>query len=412
LDFLSDWDLLYNSWQDVGKEIPHPALSGQSPISQGHSCEHCIKIPVGELLQSPGGRYKLCESVAQLEETAKGCDLYQMIFSSIGKSCSDTGPITVSAEPNDSHTVVGPDKRTDPTATPRLLVYLGRCDISSHCVLSDQYVGSATANVELPILPEYQSMSYILRLDAWLRECVSGHQHPQEPRGRTVRVPAWTNHPRPCPSARLPSRVLDVGHPRDLGTLCIRETRRQVVGRYIAVSHRWPEDPDRRILTTSKNIQERQKALAFQELPRTFQDAVTVARMLGVQFLWIDALCIKQDDTLDIGNELRRMEEVFTSAYCTIAATSARSWGDGFLRRSAETCVRLFDGSESSTKSVYVTRGGQNFSHDIEKAELNGRAWVLQERALSRRIIHFAAAQTYWECGLTIRCETIRQDRQ
>ncbi|GJC89928.1 hypothetical protein ColLi_12766 [Colletotrichum liriopes] len=48
-----------------------------------------------------------------------------------------------------------------------------------------------------------------------------------------------------------------------------------------------------------------------------------------------------------------------------------------------------------------------NFDLDVEQGELNKRAWVLQERALSRRTIHFAHNQTYWECGEGIRCETL-----
>ncbi|KAK3897697.1 hypothetical protein C8A05DRAFT_38726 [Staphylotrichum tortipilum] len=47
-----------------------------------------------------------------------------------------------------------------------------------------------------------------------------------------------------------------------------------------------------------------------------------------------------------------------------------------------------------------------NFASDVEGSELNQRGWVLQERALSHRTIHFASTQTYWECGHGIRCES------
>ncbi|KAI3547764.1 hypothetical protein CABS03_10036 [Colletotrichum abscissum] len=54
----------------------------------------------------------------------------------------------------------------------------------------------------------------------------------------------------------------------------------------------------------------------------------------------------------------------------------------------------------------YICEIIDNFEIDVEKGELNQRGWVLQERALSRRTLHFTSSQTYWECGEGIRCET------
>jgi hypothetical protein len=56
-----------------------------------------------------------------------------------------------------------------------------------------------------------------------------------------------------------------------------------------------------------------------------------------------------------------------------------------------------------------LAKWAKNFDRDLEEGELNQRAWVLQERALSPRTIHFTAGQTYWECGSVIRCESLVQ---
>jgi hypothetical protein len=131
------------------------------------------------------------------------------------------------------------------------------------------------------------------------------------------------------------------------------------------------------------------KQILFSELQETFQDAVIVTRRLGFQYLWIDSLCIVQNDNEELRSEMKNMEDIFSLASCTIAATSATSCKDRFLCR-----------------SVNGVSASNNFDDEIEKAELNTRGWVLQERALSRRTIHFGKTQTYWECGAGIACES------
>lgn len=74
---------------------------------------------------------------------------------------------------------------------------------------------------------------------------------------------------------------------------------------------------------------------SLSELPKTFQDAVKVTRELGVLYLWIDSLCIIQygDGGEDWKRESGRMENVFSYAYCTIAATATVDANSGFLER-------------------------------------------------------------------------------
>lgn len=108
------------------------------------------------------------------------------------------------------------------------------------------------------------------------------------------------------------------------------------------------------------------------------------------------------------------MEGVFASAYCTIAVTSATDSEVGFLERKLSNgsilaqddsgrrfyiCADIYD----SNKYVNI----DDFDDHVEKAPLNMRAWVMQERVLSRRTIHFSDKQMYWECGTGVYCETL-----
>ena len=93
---------------------------------------------------------------------------------------------------------------------------------------------------------------------------------------------------------------------------------------YVALPHCWGEsDKVPPYCTTQGNISDRQVKLSIAELPLTFRDAVKVTRGLKVQYLWIDSLCIMQGEGEDWKEESKRMEDVYTSAHCTIAATRA-----------------------------------------------------------------------------------------
>ncbi|KAK7224891.1 hypothetical protein V2G26_012894 [Clonostachys chloroleuca] len=160
-----------------------------------------------------------------------------------------------------------------------------------------------------------------------------------------------------------------------------------------------------RFCTTRQNYCCRLKSFRWDGLPKTFRDAVEVTRELGKQFLWIDALCIVQGPGGEWESEASGMEHVFSNAYCTIAADSAAGWKDDFLKSS------LWDQIVPGTVECNC-----DFKSGVEEGYLMKRAWVVQERVLSRRTIHFTesptnATHTYWECGNGARCQQFSQLR-
>jgi hypothetical protein len=72
-----------------------------------------------------------------------------------------------------------------------------------------------------------------------------------------------------------------------------------------------------------------QKAVQFSSLPRTFREAIAITRALGIAYLWVDSLCIIQDDDDDWRAESAKMGFVYEQAYCTIAATAASDGSQG-----------------------------------------------------------------------------------
>jgi len=101
------------------------------------------------------------------------------------------------------------------------------------------------------------------------------------------------------------------------------------------------------------------------------------------------------------------MEDVFSSAYCVIAASSARGQREGFLKGRKERQYLQLDGGDAKKGGLYVCRFIDNFDEHVLNSPLSKRGWVLQERALARRTIYFTDWQAYWECGNGVRCETM-----
>lgn len=232
-------------------------------------------------------------------------------------------------------------------------------------------------------------------LREWLRRCNESHSC----NGTFVETKTF-----------LPTRLLYVGNTNDPDSLRLVLATRIDGAKYIALSHRWgkiSEDEKEEFCTTKDNVNQRLSNFDISDLPKTFQDAIKVTRELHVSYLWIDSLCIIQagDDGKDWESEAKLMESVYSSAYCTIAATSARDMKDGFLDRKVSTEYLYVQ--DTSGQRFYICAGTDDFEVDVDKAELNTRAWVMQERVLSRRIIHFSANQMYWECGKGVHCENL-----
>ena len=233
---------------------------------------------------------------------------------------------------------------------------------------------------------------------AWLDDCDSNHKDCQ------------TSH------YPYPTRLIDVG---TLGNpklrLVVPRTDFKIHGqgnegirenRWITLSHAWGDLSNENVFWTSRqNIDFLREGIPFEQLPATFQDAVTTTRALNVRYLWIDAICIVYGQSGDFNEEAKRMEGVFSGAHCVIAASRATSQADGFLKPRTQGEYLTFQ--RGNQKPFYMCESINNFYQDVLEGPLNQRGWVLQERALARRTIFFTDTQTYFECGNGVRCETL-----
>ena len=207
-------------------------------------------------------------------------------------------------------------------------------------------------------------------------------------------------------TAALPIRLIDVGN-IDPEILRLYHCKRKETLKYAALSHCWGKlavEHKRQFCTTDDNFEARLNRFNFSDLPKTFRDAVQVTRELGIQYLWIDSVCIIQENKKDWEHEAKRMEGIFAMAYCTIAATSASNSNAGFLERNDRR--EFVHAQDALGRQFYLCTNIDDFDNDVGEAALNKRAWVMQERVLSRRTIHFSANQVYFECGKGVYCES------
>ncbi|KAL6801224.1 heterokaryon incompatibility protein domain-containing protein [Trichoderma sp. SZMC 28013] len=213
----------------------------------------------------------------------------------------------------------------------------------------------------------------------WLEQCTGNHSS----------CLAYTQHP-------LPTRVVDVGTSSESPRLLVTN---EMTAPYVALSYCWGSP--QQFVTTRGSLSSMTTAIDMANVSRVIADAITVVRRLGLRYLWVDALCIVQDDESDKRAEIARMRDIYKNAYCTLIAESATDSDDGFLHQRPEPDFpnyRLpFFKSEHIYSEVYL-RPEAAYEYKPHELTINTRAWTLEERLLSPRKLLYTPKQLRWEC--------------
>ncbi|KAI1420106.1 hypothetical protein F5Y12DRAFT_792268 [Xylaria sp. FL1777] len=366
-DYAPDNSIAQDVFSRLDPSIFSPRLNVPSTL-----CRRCRSLR----LWSPACSFS--DSPTGLEDKAKreNCELCHLLLQSIYSRVSLSGNQQVHFLRAGCYLTLRDDRK-------QIMANLCTTLPSTNTFLHDVQIG-------FPELPAAASETHLKVLKEWIADCDRSHDC------------------YPKADAFIPTRLLDIRDKRS-GTiqLIVNNQAHGKLGHYATLSHRWGSPQQHKFCTYKSNIKELKQGIKIESLPRTFQDAVYIAYGLGLRYLWIDSLCIIQDDPLDWETESKLMEHVFSSAYCTIAASCSFGSGDGFLKpRPARRSV-MMQGPQNSDAAYFVCETIDDFLQDVEKSELNQRGWVLQERALSRRTIYFSERQSYWECGGGVRCETM-----
>ncbi|KAH6639638.1 heterokaryon incompatibility protein-domain-containing protein [Boeremia exigua] len=257
---------------------------------------------------------------------------------------------------------------------------------ASASFVTDAYPLSHSSGRTKPLTGDTGSPGTMEQITQWLRDCS-------------------TNHPK-CliglDEAFVPTRLLDVStwHSYGIVRLVMSRTRLRRREPYVALSHRW-DDLVRATSTTRTNVAARLEVLDTKALPQRFVDAIKVTSSLGIRYLWIDSLCILQDDASDWGTEAALMSNIYRNAHCTISASLYSREPAGLFRRfevENDSTEMIVDDKDGRPTSIRVFKELTSWESLLKNSPLQNRGWCLQERELSPRVLHWTVEQVLWEC--------------
>lgn len=196
-----------------------------------------------------------------------------------------------------------------------------------------------------------------------------------------------------------PRRVIDVGND-GLSPRLHPTNQRDGLIAYCCLSYCWGGDQS--VRTTWDTLADYVKSIPADRLPRTIRDAIRATVKLGLRYIWIDALCIIQDDPVDKMREIANMPYIFKGARVTLLAASAATSTAGFLQprnnlgRVEDTCFKLpFSDAGGAKGSVILA---QKPLFETKSEPVDNRAWILQEQLLSPRLLIFGSERIWWSC--------------
>ncbi|KAK4083675.1 uncharacterized protein Triagg1_1337 [Trichoderma aggressivum f. europaeum] len=220
-----------------------------------------------------------------------------------------------------------------------------------------------------------------------LKTCIKDHDLCGKINASQLDSPQW-----------YPTRLIDVGTPEsDRNSVKLIETENSFPhGSYVTLSHCWGN------AATVFKLERANLQSLLKELPplaKTFEEAISTTKELGARYIWIDCICIIQDDKADWEREASLMADVYRNAMCNISATASSDSTGGLYYDREDMLTGISLSYPEEPEELLLIREELEVVGDIEFAAITKRGWVLQERLLSPRIIHFTGRQLIWECN-------------
>lgn len=184
---------------------------------------------------------------------------------------------------------------------------------------------------------------------------------------------------------------------------------------YACLSYSWGKANQH--CTTTRNIKSHIQQIRISDLPHTVADAIKLCRCLEIPYLWVDALCIVQDDKDDWNREAAAMASIYGSSVLTISTTNTSACSENFLKRNFDEYpsvqVDWIHGPSGIMGTVHlVSDWPGDHGSLLSNSPWMQRGWTLQEWMLSPRILHCGSTETAFDCLYGIRYESNPDEMQ
>jgi hypothetical protein len=244
----------------------------------------------------------------------------------------------------------------------------------------------------------------LVRAHQWLADCLADHPRCKF---KATEVQCFQ-----------PFRLIDVGaqHQESVRLVDTTSLPTPFDAGYTTLSHKWGSHVPIRL--TKGTYDHLLKGIRIKDLPRTFRDAIELTRELRIRYIWIDSLCIFQDSVEDWLKQGLEMHRIYENGVLNIAATASSDSTFGLYRSRDPILVQTlfivmpWGAYHTRCRSHHVGQvqpfrcvDMRLWEKNIARATLNSRAWVLQERFLSPRVLHCGERQLFWECKMKMACE-------
>lgn len=226
----------------------------------------------------------------------------------------------------------------------------------------------------------------------------------------------------------IPKRLIDLGSTQESNPRVVEmsdyspstQPEGSVPILYGALSYCWgpPEHAKRQVILTSETRHKLSQGVSMNELTKVVQDAITACRTFGLRYLWVDALCIMQQDKTDWEEQSYQMNLVYGNSAITFCTPATWTCLEHFLVRKIPRQIKVYLRCKVTQKEGAVSLiqsrdrvqdiaifGSSPLEQDLEVSQWNNRGWVFQEKVLSPRKIYFGAEMIHVQVNGTVTSE-------
>lgn len=403
-------------------------------------CQSCEDIELKRLLESPQGIYYELGWYRSITE-CEGCSLCRLIthaFKAVRRSESLANPAGTTRASSDGpdyeHCFVilecrpiiaplPPQRRDRPYELSVMLIDGETRTLSS--TASIRPLASTVAKLRKSPMFHGRlvdpALADLARARSWIEECCEAHpcgsKRPQDGQANSPESPEpgpeepppndGTTKEEGSPGGRQASAEERLLRVIDVKAACLVFVPQS--DRYVALSYVWPRFDALRLSLSNREDLHRRGALEMRkgQLPRVIRDAMGLVAELGENYLWVDALCITQDDKEEKADLIGIMDQVYGRAFVTLVIATAASPDLDYAIPGYNGASRTVQQYTAKLEGIDLVTALPDSNEALEDSVWSTRGWTFQEGILSKRCLILTDKQMFFRCAQDSRSEDV-----